>query len=148
MLRLGDDRVIAPSPSERRRWARRLSELAAELPILCWKLADTHLHILVLGELALAQEVVRRLRIWVARTLAPGVPLEVQRTKPLAGQSHLEAAFHYVLGQDAHHGSTADPLQECSALVDILGVRRCCPALPGRVREHMPRLTQIGRAHV
>src|SRR5687767_10756998 len=45
ILRLGDDRVIAPSRGERRRFARKLAALAREFPVLAWKLADTHLHV-------------------------------------------------------------------------------------------------------
>jgi hypothetical protein len=139
VLRLGDDRVIAPSPALRRLWARRLAALSAELPILAWKVVDTHIHILVLGDSEQARELVRRLRIWLARTLQLGVPLELQRMKPLADRSHMEAAFHYVLRQDDHHGVPVDPAQESSALADILGLRVLCPQLQDRVREHLPR---------
>lgn len=60
ILRLGDDRVIAPSLAERRRWARELCALAREFDVVAWKLADTHLHILVLGTLERATELVSR----------------------------------------------------------------------------------------
>lgn len=142
VLRLGDDRVIAPSRAERRRWARRLAGDVSEFPIVAWKLADTHLHLLLLADAGRVAEWIRRLRIWVTKTLRPGVPLEVQRTRPLAGQSHLEAAFGYVLRQDDHHGVETDPHQDASAVLDILGLRVLSPELPGRVREHLPRLTR------
>jgi hypothetical protein len=142
VLRLGDDRVIAASEAERRRWARRLAQCAEDHPIVVWKLADTHLHLVVLGDAAVVAELVRRLRIWVATALRPGVPVEVQRTKPLAGQSHLEAAFAYVLKQDDHHGVETDVYQDASAILDILGLRILTPSLPLRVREHLPRLTR------
>ena len=140
ILRLGDDRVIAPSRAERRRWARRLCSLARDVPIVAWKLADTHLHLVVLTDRAGVDALVRRLRIWVTSALRPGVSLEVQRTKPLSGQSHLEAAFHYALRQDIHHGVETDLMQDASALPDILGLRVLSPELPLRVREHLPRL--------
>jgi hypothetical protein len=139
ILRLGDDRVIAPSRAERRRWARQLAALAEAFPVLAWKLADTHLHVLVLGD---PDELVRRLRIWVTRALRPGVPLEVQRRKPLAGQSHLASAFAYVLRQDDHHGVEVDTYQDASAVLDVLGLRVLTPALPMRVHERLPRLTR------
>lgn len=100
------------------------------------------MHLLVLAERAVVEELVRRLRIWVATALRPGVPLEVQRTKPLAGQSHVESAFRYVLRQDLHHDLGMDPFQDASALPDILGLRVLCPELPMRVRERLPRLTR------
>jgi hypothetical protein len=139
ILRLGDDRVIAPSRAVRRQVASKLADLARSFPLVAWKLADTHLHVLVLGE---PGEFLRRLRMWVTRVLRPGVPLELQRCKPLADQSHLVAAFAYVLRQDEHHGVTTDPQQDGSALPDILGLRVLCPELPGRVREALPRLTR------
>jgi hypothetical protein len=123
VLRLGDDRVIAPSHAERLRWARRLAECAVAFPILSWKLADTHLHILFLGDAEAAAELVRRLRIWVATSLRLSVALEVQRRKPLADQSHLESVFGYILRQDDHHGVEVDVFQDASAVVDILGLR-------------------------
>lgn len=60
--------------------------------------------------------------------------------KPIASQSHLEAAFRYVLRQDTHHGLDVDTLHVASALPDLLGLRRTCPALGWRAREHLPRL--------
>jgi hypothetical protein len=139
ILRLRDDRVIAPSRTERRRWARELAALSRLFPIVVWKLADTHLHLVVLGA---ADEIVRRLRIWVAKGPLGGVPLEVQRNKPLAGQSHLAAAFDYVLRQDDRHGLETDVFQDASAVVDILGLRVLTPELPLRVRERLPRVTR------
>lgn len=139
VLRLGDDRVIAPSRALRRRWAREMAALARHFPVLAWKLADTHVHVVSLVE---GTELVRRLRIWVSRGLKPGVPLEVQRHKPLAGQSHLVNAFHYALRQDKHHGLEVDVLQDASSLVDTLGLRVLTPELPTRVREHLPRLSR------
>lgn len=140
VLRLGDDRVIARSRAERRRWARQLCALASTFEIVAWKLADTHMHIVLRASEAAAHELVRRLRIWVALAVNPGVPLEVQRMKPLAGQSHLEAAFHYALRQDDHHGVEVDTHQDSSSVLDVLGLRVLTPEMPRRVREALPRL--------
>ncbi|MBM4369704.1 MAG: hypothetical protein FJ102_26070 [Deltaproteobacteria bacterium] len=140
VLRLGDDRVIAPSRAARRRWASQLCALARTFEIVAWKLADTHMHIVLRASEAEAHELVRRLRIWVALALSPGVPLEVQRLKPLAGQSHLEAAFHYALRQDDHHGVETDTYQDSSSVLDVLGLRVHAPEMPRRVREALPRL--------
>lgn len=139
VLRLGDDRVIAPSRAERRRVARKLAELSRTFGVVAWKLADTHLHVLLVGDEAAAAELVRRLRIWFTNALRPGVPLELQRRKPVAAQSHLEAAFRYVLRQDDHHGLETDALQEASSLPDTLGLRVLCPEIALRVKERLPR---------
>lgn len=139
ILRLGDDRVIAPSREARRRFARKMAELSRELPLLAWRLADTHLHAIALGEAA-AAELIRRLRMWFTRVARPGVALEVQRRKPILSQSHLESAFRYVLTQDVHHGVETDLGHEASSLPDTLGLRTICPEVAVRVREHLPRL--------
>ncbi len=140
ILRLGDDRVIAPSREARRRIARVLARLSCTLAVLGWKLADTHLHIVVLGGPEVADELVRRLRIWFTTVERPGVPLELQRRKPINSQSHLEAAFRYALGQDDHHGVQTDTFQDASSVVDTLGLRVICPDIAPRVRERLPRL--------
>jgi hypothetical protein len=140
VLRLGDDRVIAPSRATRRRIASKFADLSRTWPILCWKLADTHLHLLVLADADAVTELVRRVRIWFTNALALGAPLELQRRKPLSGQSHLESTFHYVLRQDDHHGVETDRLHDASAILDILGLRVLAPEVPLRVREHLPRL--------
>ncbi len=132
--------MIAPSLRDRRRLARALAELSRTFALLAWKVADTHLHLLHLGDEAACTELVRRLRIWFANALRPGVPLEVQRRKPLPDQSHLVATFRYVLAQDAHHAVDTDRWQEASSLADTLGLRVLCPELALRVREHLPRL--------
>lgn len=139
ILRLDDDRVIAPSRAERRRIARKLAEMSRKMHILCWKLADTHLHIVVLGK-ERPDELIRRLKIWFANAVRPGVPLEVQRNKPIRSQSHLESVFHYALSQDSHHGSEIDTWQDASSVVDTLGLRVLCPEIATRVSEHHPRL--------
>jgi hypothetical protein len=117
-----------------------LCSLARDFPIVAWKLADTHLHLVELANRAGVDELVRRLRIWATSALRPGAPLEVQRTKPLSGQSHLEAAFHYAFRQDSHHGVETDLTQDASAMPDILGLRVLSAEMPLRVREHLPRL--------
>jgi hypothetical protein len=63
VLRLADDRVIAPSDAARRRLAREIARIARTLPVLAWKVADTHTHVLIGGDSAAATEFVRRLRI-------------------------------------------------------------------------------------
>lgn len=46
--------MIAPSAESRRAWTRILCAIAMDLPVLAWKLADTHLHVLVSGDLETA----------------------------------------------------------------------------------------------
>lgn len=141
VLRLQDDRVFAPSVAARRRFARVLSGFAQELPVLAWRMVDTHLHVLVLLCEEGVDALVRRLRMVMARH-HPGVPLLLARRLPVRNQWHLAEAFRYVLAQDAHHGVGSDPLQEGSAVLDILGMRVSGAAIALRVREHLPRVTR------
>jgi hypothetical protein len=139
VFRLQDDRVLAPSEAARRAWIRWFAAAAEALPILVWRLADTHGHVVVLGDLGVAEELVRRMRIWARLGAKLPVPIEVQRTKPILSQAYLESAFWYVLRQGEHHGVEVDRWQEAGALPDLLGMRRVSPRLPGRVLEHLPR---------
>ena len=140
VYRLRDDRVFAPSPETRRHLARALARLTAAFPMLAWRVVDTHLHLLGRFSEAQVDELTRRLRIFLAGTLHPGVPLLLSRRIPVRDQWHLVEAFGYVLRQDTHHGVGSDPLQEGSCVLDPLGMRLLCPVLPGRVREHLPRV--------
>jgi len=140
VFRLEDDRVFAPSPASRRRLARVLSRLTGAFGLLAWRAADTHVHLVGLVTEAEVVELARRLRISLAQTLHPGVPLLLSRPVPLRDQWHASEAFTYVLRQDRHHGLGSDPLQEGSSVLDLLGMRMLSPMLPGRVREHLPRV--------
>ncbi len=139
VLRLQDDRVLAPSVATRRRLARVLTALAQDFPLLVWRVVDTHLHVLGLLTEAEVAELVRRVRIAVAY-VHPGVPLLLGRRIPVQNQWHLAEAFAYVLRQDAHHGVGNDPLQEGSAVLDLLGMRLLGAPIAARVREHLPRV--------
>lgn len=141
VLRLQDDRVLAPSVAARRRLARVFMALAREAPVLAWRVVDTHVHVLVLADAAGVDALVARLRMRMAR-VHPGVPLLLSRRLPVRNQWHLAECFRYVLAQDAHHGVSADPLQEASAVLDILGLRVGCAPIALRVREHLPRVSR------
>ncbi|MDP2310426.1 MAG: hypothetical protein Q8P18_30695 [Pseudomonadota bacterium] len=142
ILRLQDDRVFAPSLAARRRLSRVMSGLARELPVLAWRFVDTHLHLLVLMDDTGVDALVRRLRLVMARQ-HPGVPLLLVRRLPVRNQWHLGEAFRYILAQDKHHGVATDPLQEGSAVLDILGMRAFGSAIALRVSEHLPRVTRV-----
>lgn len=139
VFRLQDDRVFAPSRALRRRYAHIFARLGRDFPLLAWRVVDTHLHVLGLLSADAVDELARRLRIHVA-WIHPGVPLLLSRRIPVQNQWHLAEAFTYVLRQDDHHGVGSDPLQEGSAVVDLLGLRVVGSTLAARVREHLPRV--------
>ncbi|MDP2309520.1 MAG: hypothetical protein Q8P18_26090 [Pseudomonadota bacterium] len=139
VFRLQDDRVFAPSPATRRRFAHIFARLGGDFPLLAWRVVDTHLHVLGLFDGAEVDEFARRLRIHLT-TLHAGIPLLLSRRIPVQNQWHLAEAFGYVLRQDQHHGVGSDPLQEGSAVLDLLGMRVLRSPLAARVREHLPRV--------
>ncbi len=139
VFRLKDDRVVAPTPGDRRRLAHLFARLSRTLPILVWRVVDTHVH--VLGRLGPAQvvELTRRLRLYFARA-HPGVPLRLASETPIRNQWHLVETFGYILRQDQHHAVLGDPYQEGSAVSDLLGLRVIGAVLAPRVREQLPRV--------
>jgi hypothetical protein len=137
-----DRRVIAPSRTARRALARQLGRLASAFPIMAFSCADTHIHLLVLGERAVAVEVGRRLKAFLVNLVPDPGAFTPLHCEPVQTQSHLVRAFHYVLGQDAHHGARADLLHEGTNLPDLLGLRLVACATRPLVRAHLPRVTR------
>lgn len=142
VFRLKDDRVIAPDAGERRRLAQVFARLSRDLPILAWRVVDTHVHVLGRFDAAQVVELTRRLRICFAGPRSPhrGVPLRLASETPIRNQWHLAEAFPYVLRQDQHHAVLGDPYQEGSAVCDLLGLRAIGAVLASRVREQLPRV--------
>ena len=141
MFRLASDRVIAPTEGELERAGRALAGVGARCEVLCWNLADTHGHVLVLGDRERAGKVARRLLVALQLTLRPGEAFQPARIKPMADHSHLVNAFWYVLRQADHHGVSVDPWQLGSCLPALVGLRLPVPGLRGRVGRHLPRVT-------
>ena len=139
ILRLRDDRVLAPDTRARRRLARSVLAVAADFELLAFRAADSHLHLEAACDRARAGELARRLAIALHRRLAAAaVGFERARIQPIRGQHHLENTFHYILGQERHHGLRSDPLAESSNLPDLLGLRLLGAHTIPRVRALLP----------
>lgn len=141
-MRLGDDRVIAPSPAARRRVARLIRHHGAAFGLLAFRLVDSHIHVLLLCDRRSAGELARRVALAVHAAVPPGAAFEQCRVRPFTDAAHLRNAFDYVLRQNARHGVAHDPRHDGSVLPDLLGLRVGGREIVGRVREHLPRLTR------
>lgn len=140
MLRLSDDRILTPTPAAQRAFARAVHAVGAEGGLLAFRAADTHAHVVLLGDRVAAGLIGRRLEVrlrWALDLPAPFSPLHL---RPIATQAHLTNAFRYVLAQDQRHGTGHDPFHEASALPDLLGLRPSGAFLAAQVRAHLPRV--------
>jgi hypothetical protein len=140
VLRLADDKILAPSVSARRRLASVVLSVARPFGLLSFRWSDTHGHLLTTEERAEAAEVARRVEIALQLAFAPGVPFERCRVTPIKDPWHLKSTFVYLLKQDDHHGFQHDLAREASNLPDLLGLRVIGTWTAARVREHLPRL--------
>jgi len=139
-LRARDDRVVTPSPADRRRYARTVLEVGREFGLLCFRGADTHGHVELACNRDAAGEFARRVEI--ALTLGLGVDGGFQPAwvGPIHDQRHLQATFRYILRQRDHHELESDPFHEASNLPDLLGLRPLGVYTAARVRELLPRV--------
>lgn len=142
MLRLEDDRVIAPGDSDRRILARAVLERDRRFGLLAFGAADTHLHALATCDRRDAGHLARRIALALQRKLSPGVPFAPTRVKPVTDQHHLANTFLYVLRQRSHHELASDPWREASNLPDLLGLRVTGLWTANGVRQHLPRVTR------
>lgn len=137
-MRLEDDGWLARTPGDMRRTAGLIHlHLAGRL--LCFRVVDTHVHVLASGERASLGRRVQNLESALRQALGT-VAFEPARFRPVATQRHLHAAMPYVLRQTARHGASLDPEHDGSILPDLLGLR----VLPTEVVPHVtmffPRL--------
>jgi hypothetical protein len=151
ILRLSDDRVLAPDVATRRLLARIVLRFGGPLGLLAFRAADTHLHALLLGSRPDVGRFAWLSELSYQARRHPGVPFDRPRFKPVLDQRHLEHAFRYILDQERHHGIDLDPFHDASSLPDLLGLRPLGSWLIPRVAGHLPRvrrrdlLTLLGR---
>lgn len=141
-IRLLDNRVIARDSGQRRAVSRFLAGAGAEVDLLAWRLADTHLHLVLCCERKTAGRFVQRVDVSMHAHLKPGVPFSRFWHDPIRDQRHLSNAFGYVLRQEQRHGLNADPLHDGSNLSDLLGLRVGATWSPTLVRRLLPRTTR------
>lgn len=140
ILRLRDDRVLAPSVAARRLLARTVLRLGQDSGLLAFRAADTHLHAVALVEEAAGRQLARRIEIALVRGMGLPIGFAPARVLPVRDQPHLVNLFGYILGQARHHGLEPDALHEAGNLPDLLGMRLAGAYTVPRVREHLPRL--------
>lgn len=139
-IRLRDDRAIAPSDTQRRIMARTVLGIAERMPLLCFGLADTHLHVESLGDEALGNEIARRIGCSLRRRLRLPVGFRALSPRPIKDIWHLGQCFKYIQTQAAHHSLAWKYWYEATSLPDILSLRPIGGILALRMREHLPRL--------
>jgi hypothetical protein len=139
MFRTDDDRVLAPSPGQRRALAQSVYRVAAPFPLLGFGAADNHLHLEVLGGRQAAGVLAHRVMCSLHWSLGISVSFFPVRYKPLESQHHLRSTFHYALNQRNRHGVQSDPFLDASSLPELLGLRVLPTGAIGLVREHLPR---------
>ena len=137
--RLLDNRVIARQAAGRRAVSSFLARVGKEAGLLAWRLADTHLHLLLTCDRATAGRFVQRVDVSMHARLRPGVCFSRFWHEPIRRQGHLSNAFRYILRQEARHGLGTDPLHEGSNLSDLLGLRVGATWSPTLVRQLLPR---------
>jgi hypothetical protein len=141
-LRLVDNRVIAPTPHQRRVVARVVLEQGRRHGLLAFGLADTHLHLLATCSRPAAGQLARRVELGLTHRLRVEVGFAAAYIKPVSDGAHLRNTFIYVLEQCAHHGLPWDPLHEASNLPDLLGLRPLGAYTAANVRRALPRVTR------
>ncbi len=141
MMRVRDDRVIAPTAEARHVVAKVVLEQGRHFRLLTFCAADTHLH----SELACnrkdALEAARRIEGSLKRRLGFDTGFMPAHTKPIINQWHLAKAFDYILRQLKRHDITAlDPYRVASNLPDLLGMRLLGQYSAANVRALLPRI--------
>ena len=140
MLRLRDDRVIALDLAARRTLARTVLKAGRSCGLLAFRAADTHLHLEVACSRPEAGGLARRLEIALVRALRLAVGFSPAHIRPVIDQQHLHNTFWYVLRQEQHHGTEADPHHEASNLGDLLGLRPLGAYTAANVKSLLPRV--------
>ena len=156
MLRLEDDRVLAPSVAARRAVARAVLRVGGSHRMFVFNAADTHLHVGLLSDRGSAGRFSQSVKLALASALELPVPFELPRMVPIRDRRHLENLLHYVSRNHDHHGVQHDPLRDASNLPDLLGLRvigastahLVSEVLPSVRAAHLERHLPVGRLGV
>jgi hypothetical protein len=142
VLRLIDDRVIAPTVTHRRALAHVVYEQGEQRGLIAFRAADTHLHIVMVGPRLEAGMLARYTTMSLRWRLELGAPFQPPAIRPLVDRRHLENAVRYAFKQEPHHGIVLDPFHDASSLPDLVGLRALSPATVGRFSATLPRVTK------
>ncbi|MBN1945294.1 MAG: hypothetical protein JW797_06425 [Bradymonadales bacterium] len=141
-IRLANDRVIAPTTEERRLVARLVLAQGQMENLLCFGLADCHLHLEAVCEIQAGLQLARRIELSLFRRLGLNVRFAPAYVEPIRDIRHLANTFDYILGQSRHHGLNWDPLHEATNLPDLIGMRLIGRYTIANVRRYLPRVSR------
>jgi hypothetical protein len=139
-MRLVDDRVVAPTTARRRQAAHVLMGRGRARGLIAFRIADTHLHALVVCPRDEAGAFARATEVGLHFVLGLPVAFEPARIRPVLDQRHLGNSFRYILRQEERHGIAADPLHDGSSLADLLGLRTVGAYMRATVAANLPRI--------
>jgi len=140
MLRLRDDRVVAPSVNALCTVARIVLRIGQDFRLIAFGTADSHIHIESMCDRPGAGELARRVELAIGRKLGLDVGFSPAHIKPIEDQRHLGNAFDYTLRQQYRHGIANDPYHDGSNLPDLLGMRINGAYTVANVRAYLPRI--------
>lgn len=140
-MRLSDDHGIARTPETLRLAARIIYRHGVPIGLFAFRIADTHLHVIVMMSRDAAGRFARNVQSALKQSLGLPVPFERARIRPIRNERHLQSALSYLFRQEQHHGTSFDPAHEGSSLPELLGMRHLDGGIVAeRVRRALPRL--------
>ncbi len=139
-MRLWDDRVLLTGRVEACRAVNVVWGQAQHFPVLAFRFADTHFHLVAAAPPERCGDLARRLAIGFQRVLQYPVRFQFPRLKPIHEQGYLANAVMYTLRQDQRHGLQNDSLGEGSNLPDLLGLRVLGTITRRWLASYLPRL--------
>ncbi len=140
VMRLKRHRNIAPTVAERRLLARTVLTVGRDFPIVAFQWSDTHGHMAVAADEAVAAEAARRVESALKQVLRLPVPFAPVDLTPIRDIWHMKNVVGYIFTQGEHHGFQGDPLHEGSSLPDALGWRTLGAHTARKLKEQQPRL--------
>jgi hypothetical protein len=122
-LRLDDGRVLCRDAAMRRRAMRRAYEQGEPRGLISVRFADTHAHAVLAAQRPIAGAFAAVLERSLRWRLELPVSFEPARFRPISDQRHLGHAHVYLMRQELRHGTGADPFQDGSSLLELIGAR-------------------------
>lgn len=141
-MRLSEDRALARDVADLRQAARILFAQGHGRGLLAFRVADSHLHVLLAADRATAGHFARYAQSALKQRLGLPAPFEPARLRPVMQTSHLRNAVRYLFQQERHHGTDFDPAHDGSSVPDLLGMRDLGGSgTKDRLRALLPRLS-------
>jgi|GEM_PF-3507048 len=140
VLRVLDNRVLAPTRERRLHVVRTVSRISVGHAVLAFALADTHMHLVVVGSRAQLGRLCQRIGSSLQQTCRFGPAMGPAHFTEVRNQAHLSRSVAYVWRQHEHHGLPPSPAAECTNLPDVVGARVLFRASGPALADHLPRL--------